>query len=119
MHVPLQETARLQPHKQYLFRCKEQFSPAEVCALACALITEVLCVQVQLPQRDGEYVPCPDKIRELMRVPAWRDCCRKINHAANYATTCVLPLAKHGGKGLHQPVPFVCARLRAARRSQH
>lgn len=60
-------------------------------------------MQVQLPQRDGEYVPCPDKIVELMQRPAWRGCCRKINHAANYATTCVLPLAKHGGKGLHHP----------------
>ena len=67
---------------------------------AAALIIEVPYVQVELPQRDGEYVPCPDKIRELMRHPAWRDCCRKINHAANYAATCVLPLAKHGGKGL-------------------
>ena len=70
---------------------------------AAALIIEVPYVQVELPQRDGEYVPCPDKIRELMRHPAWRDCCRKINHAANYAATCVLPLAKHGGKGFHQP----------------
>ena len=60
-------------------------------------------VQVQLPMRDGEYVPCPDKIRELIRRPEWRDCDRKINHASNYATTCVMPLAKHGGKGFHQP----------------
>ena len=68
-----------------------------------SLSSALSCVQVQLPQRDGEYVPCPDKIRELMRHPAWRDCCRKINHAANYAATCVLPLAKHGGKDFHQP----------------
>ena len=27
----------------------------------------------------------------------------RINDAANYAATCVLPLAKHGGKGFHQP----------------
>ena len=60
-------------------------------------------MQIQLPLHDGQVVPCPDKILELMRRPAWRSCCRKINHASNYATTCVLPLAKDGGKGFHQP----------------